>query len=223
MKKILVLLAVVGMGSMAMAGPITLVNADFEGANAAGQNHPGVGWTVVETHGGGIYSDDILWPEGNGTKVLAGQARGLTGNYIQQAFLTSEATADSFEGFNVNMDLGWRADNGIARSFIIELWNVTDDATITSTTYNFAPMATAAGSPGFVENKTFALTYDNTAASLLGDEVALRITSVGDGATFASTIWLDNVSVTTIPEPATLGMVAAFGGGILMVRRKLMM
>jgi hypothetical protein len=32
-----------------------------------------------------------------------------------------------------------------------------------------------------------------------------------------------DMTVTTIPEPATLGMVIAFGGGILFIRRKLMM
>jgi len=34
---------------------------------------------------------------------------------------------------------------------------------------------------------------------------------------------IDNLSLSVIPEPATLGMVAAFGGGILFVRRLFMM
>jgi hypothetical protein len=35
--------------------------------------------------------------------------------------------------------------------------------------------------------------------------------------------WIDDVSLTVIPEPATLGMVAVFGGGILFIRRRLML
>lgn len=34
--------------------------------------------------------------------------------------------------------------------------------------------------------------------------------------------WLDNISVTVIPEPATLGLVAVFGGGVLFIRRRFM-
>ncbi|MDF7824184.1 PEP-CTERM sorting domain-containing protein [Pontiellaceae bacterium B12227] len=35
--------------------------------------------------------------------------------------------------------------------------------------------------------------------------------------------YLDNISVTVIPEPATLGLIGAFGGGILFIRRRFMM
>jgi len=34
---------------------------------------------------------------------------------------------------------------------------------------------------------------------------------------------IDNISVSVIPEPATLGLVAAFGGGIIFIRRRIMM
>lgn len=49
----------------------------------------------------------------------------------------------------------------------------------------------------------------------------LRFTDVSVGSTSGADTLLDNVSA--IPEPATLGMVAVFGGGILFIRRKLMM
>ena len=42
------------------------------------------------------------------------------------------------------------------------------------------------------------------------------------GAGQGSTTW-NEVTIDAIPEPATLGMVAAFGGAILFIRRKLMM
>jgi hypothetical protein len=33
---------------------------------------------------------------------------------------------------------------------------------------------------------------------------------------------IDSVSLTQIPEPATLGLIAAFGGGIMFIRRRFM-
>jgi hypothetical protein len=33
---------------------------------------------------------------------------------------------------------------------------------------------------------------------------------------------IDDVSITAIPEPATLGMVAMLGGGILWIRKRFM-
>ncbi len=54
----------------------------------------------------------------------------------------------------------------------------------------------------------------------VGDEVWLRISESRPGGTTGGDLMMDNVTV--IPEPATLGMVALFGGGILFIRRKLM-
>lgn len=212
MKKILALLVVIGMGSVAMAEPITLVNADFESADA-GLNP--IGWTMNEAHVGAFYAEAGAWAP---TTPLNMQDRAAS--YAEQAFLTTEATADSFEGFNVSSDMGWRADNGVARSVTFEIWNVTDGTSLATATYNYPAMV----SIGLIENQTLALTYDNTAAELIGDTIALRINNGGPNtAAWNSTPWLDNVTVTSIPEPATLGMVALFGGGILFIRRKLML
>ena len=49
-----------------------------------------------------------------------------------------------------------------------------------------------------------------------------RIDSSDAVPVYLSTAYIDDVTVSAIPEPATLGMVAAFGGGILFIRRKLM-
>ncbi|VGO17490.1 hypothetical protein PDESU_06086 [Pontiella desulfatans] len=45
----------------------------------------------------------------------------------------------------------------------------------------------------------------------------------GIGGTATEFIKIDSVSLTQIPEPATLGMIAVFGGGILFIRRRFMM
>ncbi len=52
--------------------------------------------------------------------------------------------------------------------------------------------------------------FSNIAISFMGSSV----TTTG--------LTIDNVSIDAIPEPATLGMVAVFGGAILFVRRKMM-
>lgn len=65
-----------------------------------------------------------------------------------------------------------------------------------------------------------AFTLDLTAN---GSAVANGIYSVADLNTeIGSTIFNGTGSIEVIPEPATLGMVAAFGGGILFIRRRFM-
>ncbi len=60
-------------------------------------------------------------------------------------------------------------------------------------------------------------------SSQSGGELFLRINNYDAGA---DTPWLmvDNVAISNvIPEPATIGLVAVFGAGVLFVRRRLMM
>lgn len=45
----------------------------------------------------------------------------------------------------------------------------------------------------------------------------------GAGGTATEFVKIDSVTLTQIPEPATLGLIAAFGGGILFIRRRFMM
>ncbi len=65
---------------------------------------------------------------------------------------------------------------------------------------------------------TWTYTYA-TDASTTGIGQPLRI----ELTTGENVGWFDAVTLDVIPEPATFGMVAVFGGGILFVRRKLMM
>ena len=71
---------------------------------------------------------------------------------------------------------------------------------------------------------------DLSGAAATGDggnvEIRMQLWSSGDLATMSSTIqafkdFTLNGTVTAIPEPATLGMVAMFGGAILFARRKM--
>ncbi|QBG47010.1 PEP-CTERM sorting domain-containing protein [Verrucomicrobia bacterium S94] len=51
--------------------------------------------------------------------------------------------------------------------------------------------------------------------------VRFTINSVGDAGNVGATI--ENISLVAIPEPATMGMIAFFGGAVLFVRRRFMM
>jgi len=190
---------------------LTLLNADFEGGQVDGNNP--ADWTTIETHAGAFYAEN--WGAGaEYGATLNLQARG-DGNIVQQSFLTSEITADSYGTIDVTMDLGIRAATGIARSLDVEIWNITDDTSLASETYAFPTTGT-----GFLERKTFSLTYDNTAASLVGDEIALRITSNGEGDTWNTTYWIDNIEVGVIVEvaaPATILSVTAQSRDIMRI------
>ena len=49
-----------------------------------------------------------------------------------------------------------------------------------------------------------------------------NLSRTGGTGTFATDFSVTDTTITAIPEPATLGMVAIFGGSILFIRRKLM-
>ncbi len=67
-------------------------------------------------------------------------------------------------------------------------------------------------------DSTMSISYTGAGAAV-GNNLGVEFSWEG-GTANGSWIGLDKVSV--IPEPATLGMVAAFGGAILFIRRKLM-
>ena len=68
------------------------------------------------------------------------------------------------------MDLGTRANTGLARSIDVEIWNVSEATSLASETYNFPLSGT-----GFIERRAFVLSYDNTAPSLVGDMIDLPV------------------------------------------------
>lgn len=81
----------------------------------------------------------------------------------------------------------------------LNLVYTTDNNGWTQTTYNFTATSSSA-TLRFIDQGLVL----NAASSTGGDQL------------------IDSVSITAIPEPATLGLVAAFGGGIMFIRRRLM-
>lgn len=89
----------------------------------------------------------------------------------------------------------------------------------------------------FTGTGTYSLTVDLTTYAWHADELpglSGSLTDVSDFdlimAVFASDVetagamtTIDNLSITSIPEPATLGLIAAFGGSLLFIRRLIQM
>ncbi len=80
-----------------------------------------------------------------------------------------------------------------------------------------------------IENLTTASTWSKTgitsvnATAYNATEMWFSTKNHAANTGFLSTSTLDNISVEVIPEPATLGLVAAFGGMVLFIRRRFMM
>ncbi len=64
------------------------------------------------------------------------------------------------------------------------------------------------------------LSVDAGATATFSMVVTWDGTTAPDDPTWHKAVTYDNFAVTAIPEPATLGLVAAFGGAVLFIRRK---
>lgn len=154
---------------------------------------------------------------GYGSGNVAGM-KNEDNNYFQQVLTGVDAGIGEI---TVNYDGGYRwhsSYSSAVRDVVlrVSLWDTTTDTELVGvdSVYAYSPAGTS------LNAEVDVLTYDPT--GLAGNELSLRFenTSAGtDGRN--STALFDNV--VAIPEPATLGMVALFGGGILFIRRKLML
>lgn len=55
-----------------------------------------------------------------------------------------------------------------------------------------------------------------------GGTATFRLSFAGGNGSSGQNTYLDNVGISAVPEPATLGLVALFGGGLLFIRRRFM-
>jgi len=215
MKNTIYILLVGMVVTSASAAPITLANTDF--TNDANGANP-ANWTTEENIAGaiGVQTSTI-----GSDKVLTFQAR-LTGNYIQQSFLTSEATAENFGEYTVEFESGWR-NNTIGDKDLnlrVSIWNVTDGVELGFASYTFPPNDPSNLQDNYrkIGDQSLTVTYDNTAVGLVDDTIALRIASNSTQNWWDPTGWIDDIAVTSVPEPATMSLLAL--GGIAMLRRR---
>ena len=166
---------------------IVLTNPDF--------NSSLTGWTDVNGNG----TDDNYGITLPGLPNSTLNQKGGGGNYVQQGFNSSDegaVDASTFGQYTLDFHYGYRRDSATNGDITlrIALWNTTDGAELAFDTLTIAD-------PGVGTNSLTAgsvnLNYDNTAAELVGDAIALRITHtdpilVPDN-NFSSTSAVDNL------------------------------
>lgn len=202
---------------------ISLTNADFESGTAGDADVSG--WD--DQLGSGTATLERISTQDSGLtgNGLVAQFQARDGNYLQQAFQTSEATADSFGDYTVSLDTGWRSNTSAPNDLSLEIaiYNITDDFVLASDTYVFPPNTPDNGFDDYrllESGATFNLNFDNTQASLLGDSIGLRMTLSTSQDGFNPSGWIDNVSVSAIPEPGTAWLIGALGFLGLLRRRR---
>lgn len=216
-------LAILALATSAVshAATITLSNADFESGVNSG-TFPATDWPQTNGAGTNSPTSSTYWQPGG---AVAGIATGAIymksdgGNYIQQVFNASDlgaVDATTFESYAVTLDYGCRVNASATNHTIrLSLWNVTDNLELAGTDFVVAPITSGNSSLSSL-GQVFNLTYDNTAAGLAGDQIAIRFTSVspdlGSNAWHRTAI-IDNVAITAVPEPASalLGALGLFG------------
>lgn len=235
-KMVAALAAVVGFAVSAQATPIGIVNGDFEadGNNAT----PPTGWTdqtptsfasgVADVAGNASTADyNNVWGTGTWGTYFLTTARQSWGGASQptDGLLTQTVDLSAF---------GTDIDNGNQKLLVDFLWASGDSNDTGAFSLDFFSSTDGTGSS--VQNYSVALDAANGFNVVGGPEsvggavptgvrsVTLSISS-HRGAGSETNLWLDNISgdITVIPEPATLGLVGAFGAGILFVRRRIMM
>ncbi|MDF7824059.1 hypothetical protein P4B35_08550 [Pontiellaceae bacterium B12227] len=72
----------------------------------------------------------------------------------------------------------------------------------------------------FIDGESKTSFADQTYAGNIGGLVLVK---AGSWTTAASSIGIDSMGLSVIPEPATLGLIVSFGGGILLIRRRFML
>ena len=219
MKKVIALVALtVGIGSVASAALITPDSVATSGAQGSASSGSSAARTI---DGSGLSA--TLTDANLGTVT---HANGFSGSILYLAQGTTTTPYDAILTYTFNTALTDKLGT-------IALWNFSqsgepnrsaDGVTIsvnTGTGLNSIGTFTLTQNDGTTPVTSDLI--DVSALNLVGvTEVAISLNQTKLDGFSNYTTGLSEVAFQTIPEPATLGMIAVFGGGILFIRRKLM-
>lgn len=221
------LMTVLALAPVTQAG-LLISNGDFEADAVQTSNVTGWYDTITATPENwweSTWAGPTVSP--NGTSVLGLSYMFDTPNWAYQSIGVNDGGLTSLE---IEYDIGTFTDTGALRDVAVT-WGVysvdgtyaggADNAdidgavgatlvdTFSSSIYTFNPGG------GITDDQT--ATFDISGTS--GSELYLRVINV---AGVNDTPWtaIDNLSV--VPEPATFGLVAFFGAGVLFIRRRFM-
>lgn len=206
-----------------------VINGDFENPDITGNANTTAipNWTKAKTP---IRMDETLTGTAEGPNLLPGNTPGVTNQAVRmggtavarmnQALVHNWTTSDSYTlDFNAS-EIWFRAGAGgddltvriIESASKTELWS-TGLLNLDGTHLGDAPEAY---NVDWAANQTFSFAF-NAADFTTGTEgSAITIEFESHGV-----VSVDNVVM--IPEPAALGLIAMFGGGLLFIRRKLIL
>lgn len=208
--------------SSAHAATITLFNGNFEGGTNGSPDYDPNDWTVTEnTTNNEVYA--VAGLNGFTSTLLHFKDRTDTASpSVFQNLSSSNAglTADTYGAYTLTLDLGWRNDRisgGAATgnaTLLFELVNLTDSSVLASDTYTLLQRSTPLFNVYTLDNPALqiALNYDNTSGAIAGNTVGLRISRIDADNTAVngdSTLWMDNLSITAVPEPSAYGLLGA--------------
>ncbi len=203
--------AVLTMGGLVQAGVIA--KYEFTGFNSSP--------TVIDANMSG--SDyDMTCPTATSERGINGLA--ANGNPAPAFFGAANFGSDSYFHFSITSDIGYTYDvDDLTFDYKrdgVNAWTSYD------VQYSLNGGAFSSIGSGSLSGTTYStITADNGGIGLTGlsGETVFRI-YVSDGVD-ATRLYNDNVTVngSVVPEPATLGLVALFGGGVLFIRHKLAM
>jgi MYXO-CTERM domain-containing protein len=212
------------------AATIVLANGDFEGGAPASDYDP-TGWTTTEAAnkvyafaGANPITSTVLHIKDIDTS-------GTPQSSILQSLTTNNVglTGATYGDYTLTLDLGWRSDETGAGA-------ATGNATLRFSLVNFANPTVVLGFTNYTLNQradplnnVYALTQDNLAINITYDNTLLanQVANIGllitrtdgdsPGTENESVMWMDNLSVTAIPEPSA----ALLGGlGLLALLRR---
>lgn len=218
MKKQLFMIAGVALASIALTSQAAVIaDWDFSGVDYTGVsvNDSAAGSLIASTASGvaaNATSTDLI----GSANLKFSVAGGGVGELNLNNFGSISFTIDADAGYKVDLtsiDLSaWRNGGGAAPNFTFQV-------SIDGGALQEYGTTISAGTPGAFTDYTFTETLSSVDGGTA--EIFYAPTPATTGNIHVNGLTV-NGGITAIPEPATLGLVALFGGGIVFIRRRRM-